>query len=58
LEEAGSSETLVKALSITEDLRTASLGHHDRPRHIVLDPTVVISIFYKAFMFLALQREL
>jgi hypothetical protein len=33
--EAVSSETLVKALSITEDLRSASIGGHDRPRHIV-----------------------
>jgi hypothetical protein len=32
---AVTSETLVKALSIIEDLRTASLGRHDRPRHIV-----------------------
>jgi hypothetical protein len=32
---AAASETLVKALSIIEDLRTASIGGHDRPRHIV-----------------------
>ena len=32
---AGTSETLVKSLSIIEDLRTASIGRHDRPRHIV-----------------------
>ena len=32
---AVSSETLVKALSITEDLRSASIGGRDRPRHIV-----------------------
>ena len=32
---AVSSETLLKSLSIIEDLRTASIGRHDRPRHIV-----------------------
>jgi hypothetical protein len=29
------SETLVKALGVIEDLRTASLGRHNKPRHIV-----------------------
>jgi hypothetical protein len=32
---AVSSETLVKALSITEDLRTALLARQDRPHQIV-----------------------
>jgi hypothetical protein len=32
---AVTSETLVKALSLIEDLRSASLGRLDRPRHIV-----------------------
>jgi hypothetical protein len=34
-DERGMSETLVKALSITEDLLTASIGGRDRPRQIV-----------------------
>lgn len=33
--EASPPEHLVKALRIVEELRTASLGRHDQPRHIV-----------------------
>jgi hypothetical protein len=31
--EASPPEHLVKALRIVEELRTVSLGHHDKPRH-------------------------
>jgi hypothetical protein len=31
--ETSSPEHLIKAIRIVEELRTATLGHHDKPRH-------------------------